>query len=231
MSEKIRLNKHLALQLGISRREADELIAAGDVLVNGNFANLGEKVSNQDQITIKGEQITGSQKLQYIALNKPVGYVCSRKRQGDTPTIYELLPQELHHLKPVGRLDKDSSGLLLLTNDGDFAHKMTHPSFHKTKTYEITLNKDLEPLHQQIVNDHGVELEDGKSQLNLSRLSDKNRKEWQVNMHEGRNRQIRRTFEAVGYKVKRLHRISFGNYSLEEHNLQSGSYETIPPYL
>lgn len=227
MTNKIRLNKHLALQLGISRREADELITAGDVFINGSFASLGEKVGSEDKITVKGKQISGSQALQYIALNKPVGYVCSRKRQGNAPTIYELLPQELHHLKPVGRLDKDSSGLLLLTNDGDFAHKMTHPSFHKTKTYEITLDKDLQPLHQQIINDRGVELEDGKSQLNLSRLSDKNRKEWQVNMHEGRNRQIRRTFEALGYKVKKLHRITFGSYSFTKEKLSTGQHSIL----
>lgn len=227
MTDKIRLNKHLALQLGISRREADELINAGDVLVNGSFASLGERVSNEDKITVKGKQISGSRTLQYIALNKPVGYVCSRKRQGDTPTIYELLPQELHHLKPVGRLDKDSSGLLLLTNDGDFAHKMTHPSFHKTKTYEITLDNDLAPLHQQMIDDHGVELEDGISQLNLSRLSEKNRKEWQVSMHEGRNRQIRRTFEALGYNVKKLHRITFGVYSFAKEQLDTGQHSIL----
>ncbi|MCA9339163.1 rRNA pseudouridine synthase [Candidatus Saccharibacteria bacterium] len=227
VTDKIRLNKHLALQLGISRREADELINAGDVLVNGSFASLGERVSNEDKITVKGKQISGSRTLQYIALNKPVGYVCSRKRQGDTPTIYELLPQELHHLKPVGRLDKDSSGLLLLTNDGDFAHKMTHPSFHKTKTYEITLDNDLAPLHQQMIDDHGVELEDGISQLNLSRLSEKNRKEWQVSMHEGRNRQIRRTFEALGYNVKKLHRITFGVYSFAKEQLDTGQHSIL----
>lgn len=227
MTDKIRLNKHLALQLGVSRREADELIEAGDILVNGSFASLGQRIKKKDNITVKGEQISSSQKLQYIALNKPVGYVCSRKRQGNAPTIYELLPQELHHLKPVGRLDKDSSGLLLLTNDGDFAHKMTHPSFHKAKTYEITLNKNLEPLHQQMIHEHGIELEDGKSQLNLSRLSGKNRKEWRVNMHEGRNRQIRRTFEALGYSVNKLHRTLFGNYSLEINTLKPGTYQDV----
>ena len=195
--------------------------------MNGNFANLGERVGEQDAITVSGKQITSSQELQYIALNKPVGYVCSRKRQGETPTIYELLPGKLHHLKPVGRLDKDSSGLLLLTNDGDFAHQMTHPSFHKTKTYEIMLDKELEPLHQQMIHNHGIELEDGKSQLNLSRLSDENRGEWQVSMHEGRNRQIRRTFEALGYKVKKLHRTTFGNYSLAAKSLKSGEYSTL----
>ena len=227
MTDKIRLNKYLALQLGISRREADDLIAAGDVMVNGTFAALGERISSQDTVTVNDKQIETSQKLQYIAFNKPVGYVCSRKKQGDTPTIYALLQSELHHLKPVGRLDKDSSGLLILTNDGDFAHKMTHPSFHKTKTYEITLDKDLESLHQQMINDHGIDLDDGKSQLNLSRLSDKNRKQWQVNMHEGRNRQIRRTFEALGYKIKKLHRTQFGKYSLSEQPLKSGKYSSL----
>lgn len=227
MTDKIRLNKHLALQLGISRREADDLIADGKVTINGKSAILGSRITEEDSIEVGGKNVATSKELQYIAINKPVGYVCSRRRQGDAPTIYELLPSDLYHLKPVGRLDKDSSGLLLLTNDGDFAHKMTHPKFHKTKSYEITLNKDLEPLHQQIINDKGVDLEDGKSQLNLSRLSETDRKNWQVGMHEGRNRQIRRTFEALGYVVEKLHRTEFGNYSLEKQSIQKSEYNNL----
>lgn len=219
--ETIRLNKHLALQLGVSRREADELIKQGKVSINGTTAQLGARIVSNDNVTVRGREVRGGQELQYIMLNKPVGYVSSRKRQGDTPTIYELLPKNLHHLKPVGRLDKDSSGLLLLTNDGDFAHRMTHPSFHKTKTYEIELDKPLEPLHHQMISDYGIQLEDGPSKLQLERMNDE-RTTWRVMMHEGRNRQIRRTLAALDYIVTKLHRTHFGTYALAK--LPSGKY-------
>ena len=150
----------------------------------------------------------------YVGLNKPAGYVCSRKAQGEFPTIYELLPAKYHDLKTVGRLDKDSSGLILLTNDGDFAFKMTHPSFTKTKVYEVELDHPLEPLHQQEISDFGIEIGDGVSKLGLTRLDD-SRQHWRVEMSEGRNRQIRRTFGALGYTVTRLHRTAFGPYLLD----------------
>ena len=209
-----RLNKYLALQLGISRREADDLIAGGKVMVNGAPAAMGSRAMGTDAVTVNGKPVIGGTASLCIALNKPAGYVCSRRPQGDTPTIYTLLPKEYYALKPVGRLDKDSSGLILLTNDGDFAHRMTHPSFHKTKTYEVTLHRPLEPLHQQMISDYGIDLPDGKSRFQLMRLHDGNNFEWQVSMHEGRNRQIRRTFAALGYEVTALHRTQFGNYSL-----------------
>ncbi len=223
--ETVRLNKHLALQLGISRREADELIAKGQVTVNGTPAALGARFAPGDSISVKGKSVAEGAKYQYVAFNKPVGYVCSRRAQGDNPTIYAILPKEFHALKPVGRLDKDSSGLILLSNDGDFAYRMTHPKFAKTKVYKVTLDRELEPLHQQVISDYGVQLEDGGSKLGLARLSDTNRKEWQVTMQEGRNRQIRRTFAALGYEVVKLHRTNFGNYSLGD--MKPGKYKTV----
>lgn len=219
-----RLNKYLALQLGISRREADILIETSMVELNNTPAGLGARVTSGDTVTVAGKVISEtSQQLVYLALNKPTGYVCSRKPQGDSPTIYELLPHEYHKLKPVGRLDRNSSGLILLTNDGDFAYRMTHPKFAKTKVYHVRLDHDLEPLHQQMISDFGIQLEDGRSQLTLARLVDDARNEWQVTMSEGRNRQIRRTFAALGYEVKRLHRVQFGNYSLGD--MKRGAYE------
>lgn len=209
-----RLNKFLALQLGISRREADLLIEKGRVKINDTIATLGARITVNDIIIVNGKKITRPITHRYILLHKPTGYVCSRRQQGDTPTIYSLLPSKLYTLKPVGRLDKDTSGLLLLTNDGDFAHRMTHPSFHKQKTYLVTLDHNLAPLHQQMISDFGVQLEDGTSRLLLTRQSDNNRTHWQINMHEGRNRQIRRTFAALGYTVTKLHRTQFGDYSL-----------------
>jgi len=221
--ESIRLNKHIALQLGLSRREADSLIEQGKVMINGTPATLGARIISGDTVTVKGRQVNAGTAYQYILLHKPVGYVCSRRAQGDNPTIYSLLPKEFHVLKPVGRLDKGSSGVILLTNDGDFAYQMTHPKFHKIKIYEVMLDHDLAPLHQQMISDYGVQLEDGASKLMLQRSSDTNRKAWQVTMSEGRNRQIRRTFSALGYEVVKLHRTHFGNYTLE--NLSPGSYQ------
>lgn len=208
-----RLNKFIAHTAGLSRREADEAIEQGRVLVNNVKATLGAQVRPEDIVILDGKSLAASHDYTYIALNKPVGYVCSRREQGDTPTIYSLLPPSFHHLKPVGRLDKDSSGLLLLTDDGDLAHEMTHPKFHKTKTYEIALDTPLQPLHHQMISDHGVQLEDGPSQLTLEKMSDDSTS-WRVMMHEGRNRQIRRTFAALGYTVVKLHRTQFGPYAL-----------------
>ena len=220
-----RLNKFLARQLGISRREADVLIENETVMGNHTLATLGTRITPSDSIDVAGTPVARRPAaLRYIALNKPIGYVCSRRMQGNAPTIYSLLPPELHMLKPVGRLDKDSSGLLLLTNDGDFAYRMTHPKFAKTKQYRVRLDRDLEPLHQQMISDFGIELDDGRSQLILTRLDD-NRREWHITMSEGRNRQIRRTFAALGYTVTRLHRTNFGNYTLN--GIQQGKWQTI----
>lgn len=224
-STALRLNKHLALQLGVSRREADLFIEKGDVTVNGTVATLGARFNEGDTIAVKGKNITGSTAHKYVQFYKPVGYVCSRRAQGENPTIYDILPDDYRTLKPVGRLDKNSSGLILLSNDGDFAFRMTHPKFVKTKLYKVKLDHDLEPLHQQMISDYGVELEDGPSKLMLERLSDDNRREWQVTMSEGRNRQIRRTFEALGYQVRKLHRTNFGNYSLGD--MKPGEYKDV----
>ena len=208
-----RLNKFVALALGVSRRQADELIKQGKVTVNGQPAKLGQRITATGIIRYGNKRLT-AQTHQLILLHKPVGYLCSRASQGGVPTIYELLPKDLHHLKPVGRLDKDSSGLILLTNDGDFAHQMTHPSFYKIKRYLVTLDQPLRPLHRQMINDFGVQLPDGPSRLTLERQHEGDDHRWIVQMSEGRNRQIRRTFAALGYTVTKLHRTDFGSYTL-----------------
>ena len=210
----IRLNKFLAEKLGLSRREADNFIANGKVLINNQTAVLGARITENDKITVDGKNVDNSpSEYIYIMFNKPIGYVSSRKAQGNAPTLYALLPEKYKYLKTVGRLDKNSSGLILLTNDGDFAFSHTHPKFYKLKTYIVTLDHVLEPLHQQEISDFGIQLEDGPSKLFLSKLNNE-RTEWQVEMSEGRNRQIRRTFAALGYEVTKLHRIEFGAYKL-----------------
>lgn len=220
-----RLNKHIALVLGLSRRQADDLIAAGDVVVDGEVAVLGARLQPGSQVAVKGTPLPKQVAYHTIMLNKPVGYVCSRKQQGSQPTIYSLLPPELHTLKPVGRLDADSSGLLLLSNNGDFAYRMTHPQFAKVKEYHVRLDHPLEPLHQQMISDYGIQLADGTSRLILTRLRPDSRTEWHISMSEGRNRQIRRTFAALGYTVVRLHRTHFGSYSLGK--LPRGEWQNV----
>jgi len=274
----MRLNKFIARATGKSRREADDLIEAGRVSINGEVAPIGFVIP--DPLTSK--QVRGHGSIQnpvnkengfsapeikldnqilrlplertLIMLNKPVGYVSSRRAQAKgARTLYELLPPKLRHLKTVGRLDKDSSGLILLTDDGDLAFQMTHPKFAKTKIYLVKLDKTLEPLHQQMISDFGVDLPDGKSRMTLEKLgycpesldrhceprakqsidcpggkpprNDEDQICWRVTMHEGRNRQIRRTFAALGYTVVELHRTNFGKYSLGD--LPSGHWQNI----
>lgn len=210
----MRLNKYIALATGVSRREADDLIASGVVAVNGEQAKLGEPVDGNAKVAVRGQSVQLPESRTVIVLNKPVGYVCSRNAQAKgVQTVYTLLPDKYKKLKTIGRLDKDSSGLIMLTDDGDLAFRLTHPKFAKTKQYLVTIDKALEPLHQQMINDFGVNLPDGRSQLGLEKLND-NRREWRVVMHEGRNRQIRRTFAALGYTVIKLHRTDFDNISL-----------------
>jgi 23S rRNA pseudouridine2605 synthase len=224
----IRLNKLIASQLNVGRRQADTLIEAGRVRINGRPAQLGARVQpSKDIVSMDGKPLAAViQTFTYLLLNKPVGYVCSRRQQGNTPTIYTLLPKQYQHLKAVGRLDKDSSGLLLLTNDGDTAHRFMHPSFGKLKRYEAALDKPLSPLHKQTISEHGLQLPDGSSKLQLERPKENDDKQWLVSMHEGRNRQIRRTFAALGYTVTRLHRIQFGPMLLGE--LVPKHYTEIP---
>lgn len=217
----IRLNKYLAERLGVSRREADDLIAAGKITIDNQVAILGTKIDETSKVCYNKKVIPFQTEYVYLAFNKPVGYVCSRRAQGSAPTLYDLLPNKFHKLKTVGRLDKDSSGLILLTNDGDFAFRLTHPKFHKEKIYEVKLDKPLEPLHQQMISDFGVILPDGVSKFTIVR--DKNH--YVVTLKEGRNRQIRRTFAALGYQVTKLHRTQFGKYQLG--TLKSGKYQVI----
>lgn len=220
----MRINKFVALATGLSRRKADELIARGEVTVNDQQPSSGQDIAQTDVVRLGSRVIEAPVSTTTIVLNKPVGYVVSRDGQGSR-TIYELLPPEYHNLKPIGRLDKESSGLLLLTNDGTLAQQLTHPSFQKTKVYQIRLSKPLEPLHRQMISDHGIKLEDGPSKFQLERQHEGDDNTWIVTMHEGRNRQIRRTFDTIGYTVTSLHRTQFGSYSLG--GLAMGSYQVL----
>lgn len=217
----MRLNKFLASATGLSRRSADRAIQNGRVSVNGNIATIGQMIdADKDTVQYNGSSVKLPIKTTVLLLNKPCGVVCSRNGQGNK-TIYNLIPRQYHDLKPIGRLDKNSSGLILLTDNGDLAYTLSHPKFSKTKIYEATLDKKLSTKDKIKISSIGVLLEDGPSILGLKQLSG-DCIDWQISISEGRNRQIRRTFEKLGYKVQKLHRISFGNYQLK--NLKSGEF-------
>ena len=229
MGTPTRLNKYLAHSLGISRREADLRIQQGSVILNGKPATLGNViVPGRDHVSVDNTPLIDVVKrYTYLLMNKPTGYVCSRKKQGNIPTIYELLPRQYQNLKVAGRLDKDSQGLLLLTDDGDTIFKLTHPKFGKEKVYEVGLNKPLTPEDLAAIN-AGIILEDGTSNLKVSKLpksSSKKPNMYRVVMSEGRNRQIRRTFGGLRYMVTHLERQSFGQFRLSE--LGQKSYKTV----
>lgn len=210
----MRLNQFLAQSTTLSRRKADEAISEGRVEINGLLARLGDVVVDSDKVTLDGAPVAPPEKIITIKLHKPTGYVVSRAGQG-SKTIYDILPPDYHHLNPIGRLDKDSSGLLLLTNDGELHQQLSHPSFNKQKIYEVVLNKPLDVLDHDHIHHKGVKLPDGLSRMELARLDESDQK-WLVTIHEGRNRQIRRTFAALGYKVSALHRTHFGEHTLDK---------------
>ena len=219
----MRVNKYVASATGMSRRAADEAISWGRVTINAVACDPGYSVQAGDKVALDGKSITPAVTTS-ILLNKPAGYVVSRDGQGSR-TIYDLLPARLHQLKPVGRLDKDSTGLLLLTNDGNLANDLTHPSKQKTKIYHISLDIALKPLHRQMISDHGIQLDDGPSKLQLERRQEGDDTRWIATMNEGRNRQIRRTFWSLGYTVTELHRTQFGPYMIGQ--LKSGEYQEL----
>ena len=208
----MRLNKYIAHASGISRRSADRAIQEGRVKLNGQSVDLGQDVSPNDKVELDGEPLKLPSEHTTIILNKPPGYICSRNKQGRSPTIYEILPAELHDLKPIGRLDKMSRGLLLLTTDGDLAQKLTHPKHAKRKIYLVVPHKELSSEDLERIN-AGVKLEDGISHLAIKPAG---AMRYQIEMSEGRNRQIRRTLSSLGYEVVDLKRVEFGEHSLGE---------------
>lgn len=215
----MRLNSFIAQATGLSRRAADATIIQGRARVNAQPAKLGMTIQPADVVTLDNQLLKPRESTLTIMLNKPTGFVCSRDGQG-SKTIYDLLPSNLHYLKPVGRLDKNSSGLLLLTNDGQLSQHLTHPKFQKEKIYHVLLTKPLTELDRDRL-EKGILLEDGLSALRLQGDD----QQWVVTLSEGRNRQIRRTFASLGYRIARLHRTNFGEYSL--HSLASGRYKEI----
>jgi 23S rRNA pseudouridine2605 synthase len=218
----MRINQYLASATNLSRRAADLAIQDGRVVINGQAANLGQMVAEGDEVKLD-DLIVQPAGRQTILFYKPVGVVCSRRKQGNSSTIYDVMPAELSSLNPVGRLDKDTSGLLILTNDGRIHQQLSHPSWGKVKVYEVELDRPIEPQDLAVLR-QGVDLEDGKSLPHVLSATGKN---IQLELSEGRNRQVRRTFAALGYTVIRLHRPQLSN--LELGNLKPGEWRVLDP--
>jgi len=215
---KSRLNRAIASTGYCSRRKADELIAAGKVSVNGKIVrdfNI-EIDANKDELKIEGKRFS-VKRLDYILLYKPRGTVTTCQDEYDRETVLDLLPPELRHVRPVGRLDRDSEGLLILTNDGDLAQKLTHPSHELFKRYQITVlgaiqSHALEQLAQ------GIQLEDGvtlPADVKLLKKSGE-KSTFEISIREGRNRQLRRMCAQVGYPVEHLVRVAIGALQLRQ---------------
>lgn len=204
-----RINKYLAEQGYCSRREADGLIKAGHVFVNGRRAGLGDQVSETDKVEVLQRRPKATPRKIYLLLNKPVGYATTTDRQ-KTDTVMDLVPSK-DRLFPVGRLDAESSGLLIMTNDGELANKLTHPRYENENEYDITLDKAITDSHLRHLAE-GIDL-DGKMTLptKVGRLE---RNRFTIVLREGRNRQVRRMCDALGYTIKILRRTRVMNLIL-----------------
>jgi len=208
--DKIRLNKFMAASGICSRREADNLIGAGLVSVNGKIVTeMGTKVNLQDDIRYNGQRIK-SEKLVYIVLNKPKDFITTVRDPHATRTVMNLIKNACpERVYPVGRLDRNTTGVLLLTNDGELAKILTHPSYNKKKVYHITLDKSFRAGDFKRILE-GFELEDGFIQADaLSYTDSTSKKEVGLEIHSGRNRIVRRMFEHLGYKIRKLDRVYF----------------------
>ncbi|MBQ1535505.1 MAG: rRNA pseudouridine synthase [Ruminococcus sp.] len=229
--EKVRIQKIIADSGLCSRRKAEELIEKGKVKVNGHPCKLGDKaLPGKDMITVGGELITVDKrrKLYYIMLHKPRGYVTTTSDELGRKCVTELLENIPERVYPIGRLDKDSEGLLLFTNDGGFANDMMHPSRHISKTYRVTVRPDI--TEQQLVQlASGVEIDGRKTaECNVVVLDKQvGRVVLQMTIFEGRNRQIRKMCEAVGLEVARLKRTAVGPVKLGM--LKPGSFRELKP--
>lgn len=228
--EKTRIQKIIADAGYCSRRKAEELISKGKVTLNGRPVKLGDKASSRDIIAVDGERIYIPKKKNkiYIMMNKPRGYVTTVSDELDRKCVMDLLSDLEERVYPIGRLDRNSEGLLLFTNDGEFANSIMHPSKHISKTYRVTVRPDISD--EQLVRlAEGVEI-DGKKTLPANVVvKDKQpgRVVLLITIKEGRNRQIRKMCEAVGLEVARLRRISIGPVKLGM--LKSGTYRELTP--
>lgn len=221
----MRLNRFIA-QSGIcSRREADDFILAGLVSVNGVIVTeLGTKVKPTDEVKFNDSRVQGEKKV-YLVLNKPKGYVTTLDDPHATKTVMDLVQGACaERIYPVGRLDKNSVGLLLFTNDGDLTRQLTHPSYKKKKIYQVTLDKPLERADMTSIAE-GITLEDGEIYADEIAYVSEDHKEVGIEIHSGRNRIVRRIFEHLGYEVKKLDRVYYAG--LTKKNLKRGAWRFL----
>lgn len=221
----IRLNKSIADAGVCSRREADKLIEAGEIKVNGKtVTELGFKVSRRDEITYKGKKLK-QEKLVYVLLNKPKDFITTVEDPEDRKTVMDLVQTACEErIYPVGRLDRNTTGLLLLTNDGELATKLTHPSHNVKKIYQVDLDKPIEEEDIEKI-EAGITLEDGLAKVDEVAILSDDRSILGVEIHIGRNRIVRRIFEELGYEVLRLDRVMFA--SLTKKDLPRGKWRYL----
>ena len=226
VKETVRLNKFIANSGICSRREADNFIQAGVVTVNGEVVTeLGTKVNiNTDDVRFNGERLRGESKV-YIIMNKPKGYVTTASDPHADKTVMDLIKGCPARVFPVGRLDKNTTGVLMFTNDGEMAEKLTHPSYQKKKIYQVSLDKNLsQEDYDRIL--AGIELSDGLiSADELEYIDDNDHRKLGIEIHSGKNRIVRRIFESLGYSVKALDRVYFAG--LTKKGLKRGAWRFL----
>ena len=223
----IRLNRFIANAGLCSRREADTLIADGRIKVNGKLVReMGYKVKKGDNVVYQGKRLK-SETHQYVLLNKPKGFVTTMKDPHAKHTVMELVETACdERIYPVGRLDKDTTGLLLFTNDGETAKKLTHPSHKVRKIYQVALDKPITKADfEKIIN--GLVLDDGLAPVSELAIIGDDNQNLGIEVHIGRNRIVRRIFQHLGYKVKKLDRVMFKN--LTKKNLPRGKFRHLGP--
>jgi 23S rRNA pseudouridine2605 synthase len=218
----MRLNAFLARAGVASRRRADELIKAGRVTVNGEPGQLNTVVGARDRVAVDGVDVA-RQRLAYVLLHKPAGVVTTARDPQGRPTVVELVPPE-PRVVPVGRLDADTTGALLLTNDGKLAHRLAHPRYGVEKTYEAEVEGDLGEDALQKLRD-GLDLDDGRTAPARARRLGPGRVE--LVLHEGRKHQVKRMLAAVGHPVERLHRSEYAGLTLD--GLEAGEWRELTP--
>ena len=226
IKEEVRLNKYIANSGVCSRREADNFILAGVVTVNGEVVTeLGTKVNiNTDDIRFNGERLKGETKI-YIVMNKPKGYVTTASDPHADKTVMDLLKGCPSRVFPVGRLDKNTTGVLMFTNDGEIAEKLTHPSYDKKKIYQVSLDGKLKQEdYEKILS--GIELPDGMIAADeLEYIEEDDHRKLGIEIHSGKNRIVRRIFESLGYEVKALDRVYFAG--LTKRGLKRGEWRYL----
>lgn len=227
--EKVRLNKYIASTGLCSRRKADELIEQGKVKVNGKITrDFSTMVNRKDKIVVNNTEIQANKEFTYIRYYKPAGYITTKSDENGRKTIYDILPPEVQNLKPVGRLDKDSTGLLIMTDDGDLINKMTHPSIKIPKVYRVCVEGIIEQ-NDLIKWAKGIEIEEGKIAYAQAEVIDIEGKNTilAVVLLQGMNRQIRKMADKIGHPVISLKRTHHGSIDLA--GLKKGSFKYLRP--